>query len=321
LKRKETYTAKVLLFGEYSILLGSSALSIPYGHYTATLNFISEEIYTDLDLAHESNQLLQDLQENYQLRGDYFGSLLDLESFRNDIKNGLYLESTIPKSYGLGSSGALCAAIYARYACNRIPASSRIKPDEIKMLKEIFVNMESVFHMKSSGFDPLVIYLKFPLHIANNCPPEIIRIPRNRKDTTGGIFLVDTGLAVKTGPLVTLFLDKYAPGGSITAMGKALCSLTNACITYLLKGEIPEFFNELKALSLFQLAGLEPMIPVSFRPIWAEGLKKDLFFLKLCGSGGGGFLTGFAPDYYQALSFFRENKIQIVPVYLASNSK
>jgi mevalonate kinase len=308
----------VLLFGEYSILLGSSALSIPYGHFKAELSFIREDVYTDLDLAHESNKLLNDLLDSYRLRGDYFGTVLDLDRFREDIKNGIYLESTIPKSYGLGSSGALCASLYSRYAWNRIPASSRIRPEEIRTLKEIFGNMESVFHMKSSGFDPLVIYLKFPLHIANHGLPGIIRIPRNRKDTTGGIFLVDTGMAVKTGPLVTLFLDKYAPNGAITDEGNRLCTLNNNCISDLLKGEIPLFFNDLRALSSFQLKGFEPMIPAAFRSVWAEGLENSLFFLKLCGSGGGGFLTGFAPDYSRALSYFREHNIQIVPVYLAS---
>ena len=82
---KETYTAKVLLFGEYSILLGSSALSIPYGHFNASLGFIREDIYTDLELAWESNRSLRELCDSYLSRKEYFNALLDLELFSDEI--------------------------------------------------------------------------------------------------------------------------------------------------------------------------------------------------------------------------------------------
>ena len=236
MKKIETYTAKVLLFGEYSILLGSSALSIPYGHFNASLNFIREDIYTDLELAWESNRSLRELYDTYLKRKEYFNTILDLDLFNDEILKGLYLESNIPKSYGLGSSGALCAAIYARYARNRIQPSPRINRGDLLALRSIFQEMESVFHSKSSGFDPLVIYARFPLQIDTNGNPGIIHLPKIREYTSGGIFLIDSGPTAKTGPLVSSFLERYAPNGTIDPAGEHLCEITNNCIADLFNG-------------------------------------------------------------------------------------
>ena len=37
---------------------------------------------------------------------------MDLERLHNDIENGMYFDSSIPQGFGVGSSGALVAAIY-----------------------------------------------------------------------------------------------------------------------------------------------------------------------------------------------------------------
>ena len=39
------------------------------------------------------------------------------------------------------------------------------------------------------------------------------------------------------------------------------------------------------------------MIPTDFRAIWLDGLANNLFKLKLCGAGGGGFLLGMTFDF------------------------
>ena len=58
-----------------------------------------------------------------------------------------------------------------------------------------------------------------------------------------------------------------------------------------------EFFRE---LSDFQYRHFSPMIPEDYQKIWREGLKNEKYCLKLCGSGGGGFLMGLTRDYDQA---------------------
>jgi mevalonate kinase len=51
------------------------------------------------------------------------------------------------------------------------------------------------------------------------------------------------------------------------------------------------------------------MIPSQFIPLWKTGLNSDLFYLKLCGSGGGGFLTAFAKDATKAFEFLQMKTI------------
>ena len=49
------FYAKILLFGEYSVLLNSMGLSIPYTHFKGELSFIGEDKYTDRNFAKRSN--------------------------------------------------------------------------------------------------------------------------------------------------------------------------------------------------------------------------------------------------------------------------
>ena len=109
-----TWPAKLLLFGEYSILLGSQALSMPFGAFGARFRHITPDQDGQAE-ATESNRQLGELFENLVASRDYFGTFLDLERFATDISSGIYLDSTIPQRYGMGSSGAVCAAVYGRY--------------------------------------------------------------------------------------------------------------------------------------------------------------------------------------------------------------
>jgi len=79
----------------------------------------------------------------------------DFTSFKNDIGSGMYFDSSIPQGYGVGSSGALVASIYDQYAHNKITILENLTRDKLLKLKEIFSFMESFFHGKSSGLDPL----------------------------------------------------------------------------------------------------------------------------------------------------------------------
>ena len=44
----------------------------------------------------------------------------DFDKLDSDLQNGMYFDSSIPQGYGVGSSGALVAAFYDRYAFNKI---------------------------------------------------------------------------------------------------------------------------------------------------------------------------------------------------------
>ena len=148
------YHGKVLLFGEYSVILDSKALIVPYRKVSAWLRFPGSGDFTGK--AYESNQNLRlfsaYLHEKQKKNPDL--SNLDLARLYDDIAKGLYLESTIPGKYGLGSSGALCAAIYGEYGTlSGLPVTE---------LRTLLAGMESFFHGSSSGIDPLCIFTGKP---------------------------------------------------------------------------------------------------------------------------------------------------------------
>jgi len=300
------FPAKLLLFGEYSILLGSSAVGIPFDHFSASLKFIGQEASDTLSLAKESNRKLRGLCDHFMAHPRIFRKFLDTERFATDIGNGLFLESDIPPRYGMGSSGALCAAIYYRYLLNHPGSFHHTDMKNLVSVREAFVEMESFFHGKSSGFDPLISLLKRPLLLDRQGKVvSVDPIGRLMIENHIGVLLLDTGEPCGTGPLVAGFLAGFAPGGNVTSAGTRFCSLVNSIIGKLLSGEINGFFNELDQLSQFQLTHLSHLIVPAFRPIWAEGLENRLFTLKLCGSGGGGFLLCFTRELQMTLDYFK----------------
>jgi mevalonate kinase len=57
------------------------------------------------------------------------------------------------------------------------------------------------------------------------------------------------------------------------------------------------------------------MIPENMKPVWQEGLNRDDFKLKLCGSGGGGFLLGISNDFKLTRKYFQQKGMELVPVF------
>jgi len=311
------FYAKILLFGEYSILCDSMGLTIPYTHFRGELSFINDDKYTDYDFAVSSNKLLREFAAYIRKLSDE-GRLLcdfDIDAFEEDIRHSLYFESTIPQGYGIGSSGALVAALYEKYVPGHVSGTKRIPKVEILKLKEIFSQLESYFHGTSSGMDPLNCYVKHPLLIHNRKDICMVGIPRNKHDQKGAIFLINTGNPGKTSPLVNLFLDKCKVDDFMSRVRLEMIPLNDACIKSLIKGETKKFFSNLRELSGFLYDNLAPMIPETFKKIWRYGLESNSFYLKLCGSGGGGFLLGFTDDFEKAKEELHNMNVEIIPVY------
>ncbi|MEN8224586.1 MAG: mevalonate kinase [Bacteroidota bacterium] len=315
--RPEVFYAKIMLFGEYSVICDSMGLTIPYAHFKGELGFLNKYRYTDYDFAIESNKMLreyykhlQELQSGAELKCD-----LDLDHFERDLNKNLFFESTIPQGFGIGSSGALCAAIYQRYARNKIRSQRNLKQEEVRHLKDVFSQMESYFHGISSGIDPLNCYLKYPLLINGESGIRTVGIPRNKFPREGAIFLVDTGKPGITQPLVNLFFEKCQDADFDRQIKETLIPLNDKCIHSLLEGQNDIFFNALDQLSQFQYKYLRPMIPESVISIWKSGLDNKVYSLKLCGSGGGGFILGFTKDFDTSLRSLQAQGQKVIAVY------
>jgi len=161
--------------------------------------------------------------------------------------------------------------------------------------------------------DPLNCYIKNPLLIKSKTNIETVGIPREFSNN-GGIFLINTGKPGKTGPLVNLFFEQCKEDRFFNLIKNEMIPFTNGCIQSIVKGDIKAFFGHLKSLSGFLLSNLKPMIPNAFLDAWQRGLESGDYYLKLCGSGGGGFLLGFTEDLDKAQKMLHLQNIEIVPV-------
>lgn len=308
MKNNPLYFAKILLFGEYGIINDSKGLSVPYNYYKGAFKQANQLVGSAL----KSNQSLQDYFQhlaNLQESGEIIAPL-NLKAFKADIENGFFFDSSIPEGYGVGSSGALCAAIYDRYAINRIDPEEDISKDNIKKLKQILGQMESYFHGKSSGLDPLICYLQLPVLIHSKDELGTVNIPE--RQGKGAIFLLNSGQPGETQPMVNIFMEKMKSEGFRKVMKEQFTKYNDACIAAFLKGDTKPLFSNLKQLSHLVFENFTPMIPNSVKDLWQQGIETNAYYLKLCGSGGGGFVLGFTPDLERAQKMLKGYDTEII---------
>lgn len=288
------FYAKILLFGEYGIIEDSQGLTLPYSFYKGTLKFSDNQS----DFEKKSNESLQkysDYLTTLELPKDF---KIDVEAFKKDIEKGLFFDSNIPQGYGVGSSGALVAAIFEKYSFKKYNPST-ISKTQLKDLKKFFGELESYFHGKSSGIDPLICYMNLPILIENRESVDKVSIPKEEAGK-GAIFLIDSGSIGETGPMVQIFFEKLKNEGFRKTLKEEFIKYNNACIDTFLNKEMTPFFKNLKNLSKWAYVHFKPMIPTNLYNAWKKGLDTNAYYLKLCGSGGGGYILGFAPDYAKA---------------------
>lgn len=300
------FYAKILLFGEYGIIKDSKGLAIPFNAYRGALK--TADVLTDV--AKKSNQNLQKL---YAYLADLQTDLVqfNLEALKSDIDAGMYFDSSIPQGYGVGSSGALVASIYDQYAANKITVLENLTRDKLLQLKEIFSLMESFFHGKSSGLDPLNSYLSLPILINSKTNIEPAGIP-SQKQGKGAVFLLDSEQIGETAPMVNIFMNKMKNEGFRKMISEEFATTTDACIEDFLQGNVHSLFGNVKLLSKLVLKNFKPMIPTAFHKVWEDGLLTNDYYLKLCGSGGGGYILGFTEDYEKALKSLENYKLELV---------
>ena len=301
------FYAKILLFGEYGIIKDSKGLAIPYNCYNGALkkeNIITEE-------AKKSNSNLLKFYNYLVSFEDKDLVIFRLGDLKADIEEGMYFDSSIPQGYGVGSSGALVASIYDKYANDKITVLENLTRDKLLKLKTIFSLMESFFHGKSSGLDPLNSYLSIPILINSKDNLEATGIP-SQKEGKGAVFLLDSEMIGETEPMVNIFMNKMKNEGFRKMLNEDFAKHTDACIDDFLKGNIKSLFGNVKQLSKVVLDNFKPMIPKPFHKIWKNGIETNDYYLKLCGSGGGGYILGFTKDFDKAKTILKDYKLELV---------
>lgn len=304
------FYSKILLFGEYGIIQDSKGLSIPYNFYNGALksdgNTSAEAIRSNDNLKRFVAYL-----ENLQSTEPELVRF-DLATLNTDVSNGMYFDSSIPQGYGVGSSGALVAAIYDKYAQNKITVLENLTREKLLQLKTIFGRMESFFHGKSSGLDPLNSYLSIPILINSKDNIEATGIPTQGFNGKGAVFLLDSGIVGETAPMVNIFMENLKDKGFRTMLKNQFVKYTDACVENFLGGDMKSLFENTKKLSKVVLHNFKPMIPEHFHTIWQKGIDTNDYYLKLCGSGGGGYILGFTENLDRAKVALKDYKLEVV---------
>ncbi|TBV27934.1 mevalonate kinase [Meridianimaribacter sp. CL38] len=301
------FYSKILLFGEYGIIKDSKGLSIPYNFYNGALK-VASKLTNDAKASNDALKRFADYLEQVDAELVTF----DIEALKQDIASGMYFDSSIPQGYGVGSSGALVAAIYDKYAHDKITVLENLTREKLLQLKAIFSEMESFFHGKSSGLDPLNSYLSLPILINSKDNIEATGIPSQKVDGKGAVFLLDSGVVGETAPMVSIFMENMKQEGFRNMLKDQFIKHTDACVEDFLKGDIKSLFNNTKQLSKVVLNHFKPMIPKQFHELWKKGLETNDYYLKLCGSGGGGYILGFTEDINKAKKALEGYKLEVV---------
>jgi mevalonate kinase len=290
------YPAKIILFGEHTVIQGAQALALPIPDFFGTWKF--ENDATKQETLQQNLPLFKTYLEKEMFKG-----LIDTFAFSTALEQGLFFESNIPTGYGMGSSGALCAAIFDTFGLeiNSLP---------LKKIKSFLGQMESFFHGASSGTDPLVSYLNHPVVIQQEIQKTNL-IPSN-KNGKGAVFLLDTGVKREASPFINGFLERCKSADYNDQCIHKLVPSVNRCIKTFLNGEWQLLFEEMHQLSQFQFNYFDFMILDAFKELWAQSLKSKHYRLKICGAGGGGFLLGISNDFNQTQKELKQYALQVV---------
>jgi len=277
------FYSKVLLFGEQIINKGAMGLAVPFEHFDGVLKFAGKG---PSEAAVKSNESLCGI-ANYIIHHKVLGPLYDTNLFLDDLEKGLYFDSNIPQGFGLGSSGALVAAVYYRYR------KGKKKNYVVSELKHELAEIESYFHGKSSGLDPIVCYLQKAVLISDGEVAEVFDLPKSTKAVLK-MFLINTHIERKTAPYVNLFLEKCEEPKFMKTVEKSLIPANNLAINAFLHRKHAELMKCIKIISQLQMDLIPEFIPKAFHEAWKQGQKHNEYHLKICGAGGGGFIIGVA---------------------------
>ncbi len=297
------FPSKLLLFGEYGLMYGAMALALPFAKFEGRLAFDTEGKHT------ESTAAIRHFFDYLKTKGPELNLHFpfDLDRFESDLDRGLYFKSTIPQQYGVGSSGALVAALFSEYAFP-VEMGSNISPG---ILKANFAILESFFHGRSSGIDPLISYLNKPVLIDQE--KLVSTIGFDIKQSEIAIGLIDTHITGATGPLVQHFINLFNFPEFESTFTQKYLPANDACIRSILSGDLPAFFQNLEQLVRFEVYHFHEMIPAGFHRMISHAVCSKVY-IKLLGSGGGGYFLAFASSDYVLNAWAAKHGIHTLPI-------
>lgn len=262
--------------------MGGSALAIPYTRY-----------YGQWDTPHSAQypwwtsfvDYIIALEESYLSR--------DTLTYIRDYG---YFGCNIPMGYGLGSSGSFAAAVY-ELACVE-PSTDYI------MVQSRLGLIESFFHGRSSGYDPLISLLNQGVCKSDNT----IQVWRPQWPQGLHCYLVDSGTTRSGKGMIAKFgqLEQRYP-----ARCREIRHLNDRIIREVTRDacRIDDVFGMIKQLSALQLRYMDDMIVPELRQLWEQSLQDVNIALKICGAGGGGNYLLFATEVVDGFAGLRMEEV------------
>lgn len=255
----DTFPAKLLLFGEYTVLYGSRALAMPL-----------EQLSGRMVIGAGDPRIFEYL--SWLVEEDLPLDMDKIEEYRGQLS----FDSEIPVGYGAGSSGALVAASFDFFG---LPG--------VEPTKSIFSRMEGFFHGNSSGLDPLVSYYN-KSHVIFQGEAQQIEFDL---DALPELELFDSDQARSTSMLVKRY-DELLQKAKFAQASDKMKSLNNQIISLIMKeGSVD--YEMILDLSMLQLKHMKEFIPSAVKEHWELGLATEEYAMKLSGAGGGGYFLKF----------------------------
>lgn len=264
--RMRKFPAKVLLFGEHLVTIGGRGLAVPLHAMHCALADTAQEADAPME---GSRAVLTALCDH--CRGlDWF----DADALDRDIERGLTVSMDIPVGYGLGSSGALVAAIYDRAGTDDV--------DEPLIVRERLGFMEGLFHGTSSGLDPIVSWLDRPVLVGRDRLNVLDRV-----DLPDDLVLIDSGVSRRTAPQVEHVRELARDPDLQRRIRSEWMVFDGEAIDAVLAGDRQRLGEAVALISAFQRDVLAGIIPEEMRRVWDDAAAAGCH-LKICGAGGGG---------------------------------
>jgi mevalonate kinase len=264
---ERTYPAKLLLFGEYTVLNGSQALAVPLRAWSGQWMKDTGQRDDDPAIIDYAGWLVN----GKLITADTGQAMLD------DHRAGWRYTASIPIGYGLGSSGAFVAALYDRYVAG---------PGDTSPM-EIMARMEGYFHGTSSGMDPMVALTAMAAYKDETGASHMIGDPGWPAGMH--VYLLDSGIGRTTAPLVVTYKAMCDDPAFLRRVMRELRPMVELAIHAYLQQASDLLHQAIAEIALFQRQYFHPMIPPAVGERWDALSALPGVRVKLCGAGGGGF--------------------------------